>query len=455
MDPKEKIRSVVDACADCDSCRYIMDTVCLMFPELYRLYDREREEGEGITAAELRGLVDRCNFCALCPCPNIRADIMEAKTGYIQREGLPTAIRIMEDVARVGRICGAYPGLTNRLFGEGLAGRSLKRMAGIHPDRRIPRFPVEPFDAWARRRKLDSEPKGTARKVAYFAGCTGRYLFPDVPKAAVRVLERIGIDVYFPDQGCCGMPTMLEGDRKRTLTFAGANIRRLARLAENGYDILCSCPTCGYMLKTVIREGAYYSAAYQQSVGPESGVIKLPADGRKTGPAENGFIRLKRSMYGRILKDDGYFSSIDPMARIAAAENTYDLGEYLQGLPDTENLDPDRTPVAGKLAYYPPCHLREQEIGRPWLDLLGRIPGLDLIPIDSSFYCCGIAGIMGFKTGFHETSMEMGAPLMDKIREIGPDTLLTDCLSCRIQFNQMTDLPVHHPVQILDRVLSS
>jgi glycerol-3-phosphate dehydrogenase subunit C len=269
------------------------------------------------------------------------------------------------------------------------------------------------------------------------------------------VLERIGIDVYFPDQGCCGMPTMLEGDRKRTLAFSESNIHRLARLAEAGYDILCSCPTCGYMLKTVLKEGAYYSDAYQAAVGPEPGVIKLPADRRKSGSAEEDFIRLKTSMYGRILKDEGYFSPIDPMARIAVAEKTYDLGGYLRWLSDAGNFDLEFTPVAGKLAYYPPCHLREQEIGRPWLDLLGRIPGVDLIPIDSSFYCCGIAGIMGFKAGFHDTSMEMGAPLMKKIREMGPDTLLTDCLSCRIQFDQMTDLPVHHPVQILDRVLSS
>ncbi len=450
MNPEEKIRSVVDACADCDSCRYIMDTVCLMFPELYRLYDRERERGERITPAELRALVDRCNFCALCPCPNIRADIMEAKTGYIQRDGLPPTVRIMEDVARVGRICGAYPRLTNRLFGEGVAGRTVKRMAGIHPERRIPRFPPEPFDAWAQRRKRDAAPEGATRKVAYFAGCTGRYLFPEAPKAAVRVLERLGIDVYFPDQGCCGMPTLLEGDRKRTLTFAESNIHRLAKLSGEGFDILCSCPTCGYMLKTVLKEGAYYSDAYQTAVGPEPGVIKLPADGRKTGSAGDDFIRLKSSMYGRILRDEGYFSSIDPMARIAVAENTYDLGEYLRGYVDAENVGLDVTPVSGKLAYYPPCHLREQEIGRPWLDLLGRIPGIDLTPVESSFYCCGIAGIMGFKRDFHETSIRMGAPLMDKIREIGPDTLLTDCLSCRIQFHQMTDLPVLHPIQLLD-----
>jgi hypothetical protein len=42
-----------------------MDSSCLLFPELYRLIDREMDGGEKITADELRKLVDLCNFCAL------------------------------------------------------------------------------------------------------------------------------------------------------------------------------------------------------------------------------------------------------------------------------------------------------------------------------------------------------------------------------------------------------
>ena len=29
------------------------------------------------------------------------------------------------------------------------------------------------------------------------------------------------------------------------------------------------------------------------------------------------------------MKDDGYFSSLDPMKRVALAEKTFDVGEYL------------------------------------------------------------------------------------------------------------------------------
>jgi hypothetical protein len=45
-EPERKIRKVVDACADCDICRYLMETTCLLFPELYRLYDRKVEDEE-------------------------------------------------------------------------------------------------------------------------------------------------------------------------------------------------------------------------------------------------------------------------------------------------------------------------------------------------------------------------------------------------------------------------
>ena len=86
--PEKKARKVVDDCADCDVCRFLMDSDCLFFPELYRLWDKEIETGEKITSDELRRLVDLCNFCALCPCPPVRADIIEAKTLFIDRDGL-------------------------------------------------------------------------------------------------------------------------------------------------------------------------------------------------------------------------------------------------------------------------------------------------------------------------------------------------------------------------------
>ena len=45
----------------------------------------------------------------------------------------------------------------------------------------------------------------------------------------------------------------------------------------------------------------------------------------------------------------------------------------------------------------------------------------------------------------------MGSRLMAKIKRIDPDHLVTDCLSCRLQFNQMSPYPVQHPIETLSQ----
>jgi glycerol-3-phosphate dehydrogenase subunit C len=488
MDNAERLmREVVDACTDCDCCRHLMDTNCLFFPEIYKLWDREKETGEQITPKELRHLADLCNYCALCPCPNIREDIITAKTLFIDRDGLDPYIRILEDVERVGKLCGALPGLSNFFLQGKLTGNLIKRSTGINPKRQLPIFPQENFPSWAKRRKLNRKSAGENKpKVAYFAGCTARYLFPDVPRAVVDVFKRNNITVYYPEQNCCGMPSMLEGDRKVTLAFAERTVQHLADVVSDGYDIVGSCPTCGYMLKIALKECAYYSEAYQDLVGGDERQLKIPDNISYKGATNNasslpnglkatfgghhmtretiqvtdptdGSVRevsfrvLDRSIYGKILKDDGYFSRIDPLKRIKVAENTYDLGQYLLELHRSNELSTALGPVPGQRIYYPPCHQREQEIGTPYLDLLALIPDMSMEAIQTNTFCCGIAGIMGFKRDFHRSSLYLGSRLMAKIKRMDPDQLVTDCLSCRLQFNQMTTYPVIHPIEVLSQ----
>jgi glycerol-3-phosphate dehydrogenase subunit C len=76
-------------------------------------------------------------------------------------------------------------------------------------------------------------------------------------RKVVEVLRSNDIEVCYPEQKCCGMPPLLEGDRQLTLEMAGANIERLAETVAAGYDVVCSCPTCGFMLKHILKDGAY------------------------------------------------------------------------------------------------------------------------------------------------------------------------------------------------------
>jgi glycerol-3-phosphate dehydrogenase subunit C len=442
--PEDTIRGVLDACADCDVCRFLMDESCRLFPELYRLYDREKETGHPVRASDLQRLAELCTMCGLCPCPNIRADVIRGKIQRVHRNGLPPGVRMLADVQRCFRWGSRIPTLVNAALSIAPLGRIAKKIAGIHPDRSLPQIAAKSFFAWAGEKGLDREPQGLPR-VAYFAGCTAGHLFPEVARAAVAVLEGSGISVYVPPQQCCGMPTLLEGDDRTTLERASFNIESLLKPLADGYDLVCSCPTCGYLMKVLLRENAFYSDAFQQAAnaGPDEIVVPDARAGNK------GQIRLKKSMYGKVLKDDGFFSGIDPLDRLRLSENILDLGQYLHGRYRRNILDLQLGKMPGRMVYFAPCHQRDLEIGSPYAELLNLIPGLAIQPVGGPMDCCGMGGSLGFKKEFSDRSIELGRPLMRKIRAVAPDAIVTDCLSCRLQFLQLLPYPVYHPLEIL------
>ena len=64
--PEDIARGVIDRCADCDVCRHLMDISCLLFPELFRLFDREKETFTYIEIVpEPPDLLKKVNHCFL------------------------------------------------------------------------------------------------------------------------------------------------------------------------------------------------------------------------------------------------------------------------------------------------------------------------------------------------------------------------------------------------------
>jgi glycerol-3-phosphate dehydrogenase subunit C len=184
----------------------------------------------------------------------------------MEQQGLGFKTRVIEGVERIGKLGGTFPDLTNFVLQHKSLRGIMQKALGIHRERKFPPFPPKNFSKWWREHKPSPRKKSNGRrKVAYFAGCTARYLFPDVARAVVAVFENNGIEVDVPQQQCCGMPSMLEGDQKLTLEFTRYNVSHLAAAIEAGYDIVCSCPTCGYMLKNVIRVGADRAVLHSKS----------------------------------------------------------------------------------------------------------------------------------------------------------------------------------------------
>jgi len=437
------MRAAVELCADCTSCMDLMEQECRFFAELFPLLWIRGQPP--LSEATLRRLAESCTYCGLCPCPEVPAWLTEGKSEYVAEKGLPLSVRLLEVVPQLARICGTFPRVYEALQSSKQAQPLLRKIGRVHPDRTFPRFAKESFFTWAARTGRTERGDGR-RHAAYFAGCTVGYLFPEVGRAVVAVLERNGVPVYVPPQECCGMPFLVEGDQGRAMAKTESNVQKLLEVRRAGDGIVSSCPTCGFFLKVLLKENAYYSGAYQRSVNAGDDEIRIP--NRKGGPGS--FNIMGRPTYGDVLKDDGYFSSIPPLERIEVADNVLDTGDYLALLLAQGQLDTRFAPIAERIAYFPPCHQRTQEKARPYADLLKLIPRLS-VEVVGEDACCGMGGSVGFKADVHEASLEVGRALFESLEKLAPDAIVTDCLSCRLQFNHTLRYPVFHPMEILAR----
>ena len=53
------------------------------------MYDKENETGIETASAELHDLAELCTLCGICPCPDIRNDIIRGKTEKVREKGMP------------------------------------------------------------------------------------------------------------------------------------------------------------------------------------------------------------------------------------------------------------------------------------------------------------------------------------------------------------------------------
>jgi len=198
-------------------------------------------------------------------------------------------------------------------------------------------------------------------RVALFVTCFNDTLFPDTGKAVVRLLERLGHEVEFPEeQTCCGQMHLNTGYR-----------REAASLARRFVDVF---------------------AGYEAIVTPS---------GSCSG--------MVRDVYPRLAEADGQAGLADRVADVAG--RVFELSELLVrrlGLTDVGAYYPHR------VTYPPTCHpLRVLKVGDAPLELLRAVRGIDLVELERAEECCGFGGTFAIKNA--DTSMAM---LSDKLRHV-------------------------------------
>ena len=199
-------------------------------------------------------------------------------------------------------------------------------------------------------------------RIALFVTCLADTLFPDVGKATVTLLERLGHEVDFPEaQTCCGQMHVNTGYQRDALPL----VRRYVEVFERGYD-----------------------------------AIVMPSGSCA------GSVRHQHAMVARRCGDELLARRAE-----AVAGRTYELSELLTdvlGVEDVGAYYPHR------VTYHPTCHsLRVLRVGDRPLRLLRQVAGLELVELPDAEVCCGFGGTFAVKNADTSTAM-----LADKMRNV-------------------------------------
>lgn len=341
-----------------------------------------------------------CTNCKRCEvaCPSdvkIGDIIQRAKARYGKsRFNLRDAILSHTDL--MGTLSTPFAPLVNTATSLKPVRNLLDKTLGIDGHRELPKYSSGTFRGWYR--KQAAAQKAFAEQVAFFHGCYVNYNHSDLGKDLVRVMNAMGFGVQLLErEKCCGVPLIANGFIDKAKKQAAINAASLEKaVIEQGLPVIATSSTCTFTLRDE------YPQVLDIDTRPMRDHIELATR----------FI-WKQLKSGKELK--------------------------LKALPL-------------RIAYHTPCHMEKMGWSLYTLDLLRRLPGVELIILESQ--CCGIAGTYGFKKENYNTSQSIGATLFQQIEESRVDIVVTDCETCKWQIEMSTSKKCEHPITLLARALA-
>lgn len=359
---------------------------------------RFREPGQPQTPDDS---VDYCSGCRVCNdvCPTgvkIAEMNARARAQIVADRGLPLRNRLLGRNDKLAALGSIAPVVANLAMHNPLSRLLAEKLMGIARHAPLPRWSENgTFRDWLRRstRRRLRGPK----KVVYFHACSTLHYEPFVGQAAVAVLEHNGYEVIVPPQGCCGLPLLSNGEFEAAAGYHQRNVATLASFARAGFPIVGASTSCTLTLKEEAPE-----------------LLDMHDDATRQ-----------------------------------LAQGTWDICEWLAQLHAVGELRTDFQPMPWVLPYHAPCQQRAHRVGKPALELLRLIPGLDVR--ESHARCCGIAGTYGYKVEKYQIAMDVGQELFDFVEAQGDELVYTACDSetCRWQMEHGTSLPSRHPIEFL------
>jgi Fe-S oxidoreductase len=407
----EELERVFGICHGCRRCV----SLCNAFPSLFDLVDNSPTlEMDGVRKEDYWQVVDHCYLCDLCfmtKCPYVpphewnvdfphlmlRAKAVKFRNGDVKKRD-----RLLTSTDMVGKLAGipVIVQTVNAANRTKAMRKVLDKVLGVHPEAILPEYHSKTLRKRMKHRDSDglaAVPAGRTRgRVALFATCYGNYNEPHVGEDLIAVFEHNGIPVTLAEkERCCGMPKLELGDLEAVARAKEANIPVLAKLVDEGWDIVAPVPSCVLMFKQ-----------------------ELPL----MFPDDPDVAKVKQAIF-------------DPF-------------EYLMLRHKEGKLKTDFKRELGSVAYHVPCHLRVQNIGLKTREALNLVPNTK---IDTIERCSGHDGTYAVKTECHKISMKICKPVVNRVEQAKPDHYSSDCPMAghQIENGLPGDMKPEHPMSLL------
>ncbi len=407
----QELERVFDICHGCRRCF----SLCQSFPTLFDAIDSsESLELDSVDKKVYWQVVDHCYMCDMCymtKCPYVPPHewnidfphlMLRAKAVKHRKGEYKLRDKILASTDTVGALAGipVVVQVVNAANKNKTVRKIMDKMMGVHPDAILPEFHGDTLRRRAaKRRAVEMIPASTEQtrgKVALFGTCYGNRNEPQIGMDLITVFEHNGIPVTLAQkEQCCGMPKLELGDLEAVARAKEANIPVLARLVDEGWDIVAPVPSCVLMFKQELP-------------------LMFPDD-------------------PEVLK---------------VRDAIFDPFEYLMLRHKEGRLNTDFKRSLGNISYHVACHLRVQNIGLKTRDVLQLIPDTQVDPIER---CSGHNGTYAVKSEFHEDSMKIGKPVFNRVRQAKADHYSSDCPMAGHQIEDGLDngSKPEHPMTLL------
>ena len=387
QDLNAELERVFDICHGCRRCV----SLCNSFPTLFDLVDEsETMEVDGVAKDDYIKVVDQCYLCDLCfltKCPYVPPHewnvdyphlMLRAKAIKFKQEGASKRDNMLSNTDKNGKFYGipVVAQTVNAMNKNKLARKQIKKSLGIHPDAYLPEYQSKSAkQQLGKHQTAVSSPKAvgsTTGKVAIYATCYGNHNEPGLVEDLIKIFEHNNIATkLITEDKCCSMPKLELGDLESVEKNKQHNIPIMKQVIDDGWDIIAPVPSCVLMYKQ-----------------------ELPL----MFPEDEALKQVQQSIF-------------DPF-------------EYLALRHKEELLNTNFTTTLGKVSYHAPCHLRVQKIGNKTRDILTLVPETEIEVIER---CAGHDGTYAVKEEFHEISMKIARPVVNKIKKNEPDYFSSDC----------------------------